>query len=157
MIEFEYRENGQPKKFNLEIDFISRGVRRMIEKSMGEAISFKKQWEKIGDNYSVIAALREEKPDGYKEKIKHLELENKAISGQFKDADVNQMEEDRIKMIQRILRDNGIQEDHKMFDPKFWEDNVQTNTIVNFLTNCWGKDIAEAQHMQKKNLEQKLA
>jgi len=157
MIEFEYREDGQPQKFNLEIYFISRGVRRMIGESIGNIISFKKQWEKIGDNHSVIASLREEKPEGYKDQIRQLEFENKAIYEQFRGVNIDSMEDDRIKLIQRILKDNGIDDNHKMFNSQFWEDNVQTNSIVEFLAKCWGKDIAESQRVQKKNVGQKLA
>lgn len=157
MIEFEYRDKGQPLKFELNIDFISRGVRDMINSYLASLTAYSKQFHKINDIQTDIAALKIQQPDGYKNKVKENELEIKSLYDQLKAVELSTKEEEGISLIKRILVDNGIGLDHMMFNPQFWVDNVSPGSIVRFLNKCYFADSVEAMKNQKKNIEKMTA
>lgn len=157
MIEFEYREKGQPLKFELDIDFISRGVRDMINSYLASLTAYSKQFHKNNDIQTEIAALKIEQPEGYKEKVKALELESKSLYDTIKGTELLAKEEEGINLIKRILVDNGIGIEHAMFNPEFWINNVKAGSIVTFLTKCYFIDTVEAMKNQKKNIEKMTA
>lgn len=157
MIEFEYKDNGQWNKFELNIDFVSRGVRDLINSYLASLTSYANKFNKINDIQSEIAALKIQQTEGYKDKVKSLESESKSLYDDIRGTELLSKEEEGISLIKRVLHDNGIFEDHKMFSNDFWQNNVKPGSIVQFLTKCYFIDSVESMKNQKKNIEKMTA
>ena len=136
-MDFTYYEEGEKKTFSLEIYFISRGIRKLIEHHLSKLMEFHQLFQKQSNNVTELAAARINKDN---ESVKKLQLENKDILNQFANADVNEIEAERINIMRRILKDNAIK-DHKLFDDEFIDNCTEPTEVINFLRDCWMKDM----------------
>jgi hypothetical protein len=114
---------------------------------LSRAAEVKAAWDCISDLTTEASALAKEKPEGYKDQIvsKQKEIEEKTLVITSMDAD--QFIKDRTELVFRILKDNGVK-DPKFFKAEFWDEQVDVNDIMNFLTDAINKDTRDA----KKNL-----
>jgi len=61
------------------------------------------------------------------------------------------IEEEYIEIIRRILRDNGVKDDHLIFNDQFMDDNITSATLVRFMFICWAIDYGDIKKNETAN------
>jgi len=150
VVEFilEYRENGERKILPLKIDFVARICNKLYNEQIKVITDVQTKWDAISDVTSEIAALKVEKSEGWKDQVKDKQAEIVELTQSIIKYNDDRVFENRVELVQRILRDNGYKQDF-LFEFDFWNEQVDPGTIIKFLTECIYKDIPD----DKKKLQ----
>lgn len=141
----EYREDGERKVYQLEIDFVSNYCIREFNHIMQVVYDVQNKWDKIGDLRTEIAALRTDRPDGYVEKSALLENEINSLANQITANDTEGILKKRFELVKQILSDNGYKEPF-FYQYDFWDKCVDPAQIIEFISLCAWKDIPKKKH-----------
>jgi hypothetical protein len=136
----EYRENGEKKNIEIKIDFISRGISRDFESLNKKQNELRKKWDDVLENEYLISDLKKEKPEGYKIKIKELDLLNETLQKEILGFNKDEFIEQQHYLIQSILKDNGIK-NQMLLSSDFWERKVDVQDMMTFIVAVIYKDI----------------
>lgn len=140
-IEFklDYFEDGVIKSELLNINFVSNRCRREYNDIINGAVDVQKCFDEMNYKFADIAALKTEKENGYKQKIKELQKEIVFLNSRIAEYGETQLLERRFEIIKKILQQNEI-EDEKFMNFEFWDENVDPTDTLDFLNQCVFKD-----------------
>lgn len=139
-LEFFNEKTGQMDVKFFDIHFISQNFMRRFDELKEIVIETKLNWDKIGDNNSMIAALRANGSDSGE--IKKYVDDNAGLIKK-----INRYEEypkKRMELIIDIFRKNGIT-DPDLLSDEFLDNNMDSGTLNILLSEMISKDI------EKKN------
>ena len=88
-----------------------------------------------------IAALRKEKPEGYKLEIKDLKEEQTELIQKVEAVEDSGFFNLRFKAIELILSANGIDKDDELMKPETWTEKMDYSTPMSLLKIATEKDI----------------
>ncbi len=140
--ELPYREMGEKKILSLNIDFISKGAINDFNEIILSSSMVQKDWDRMSENNILIETLKNEKPENFKSQISKLEEENKESIKNLMEYNDNGFFEKRLNLIKKIFIQNGIT-DEKFLSKDFWDECVDTQEIMKFLTSVIYKDLSE--------------
>ena len=138
----EYREKGEKKNKIITIDFISNGVIKRYDKLMGEVNEVSQKNDERQELLIEIVNLRIDKPEGWKDLQKEKKKKVEEIENFIKSFNENGHFERRFEIIKTVLEDNGIK-DEKLLTFDFWENCVDANTMIEFISASIWKDLAD--------------
>jgi len=140
----EYREEGEHKEVEIEIDFISNRVMKDFSDLIVMGNVAEAAYNRISDINSILAGekLTEEQKEQYKQES--VRCVDKVM--EFND---NGYFVKRFEILKRILIDNGYKNDEKLMSLDFWENCVDPKDQLKFMTLAIYKDVD-----QKKKLFQ---
>jgi hypothetical protein len=137
-IELRYFDRGEQKTDVLNIRFVCQRVHHdysEMNKIQAEAMQ---KWTTYKNAVEEITRLAISDEADKREKIKKLREEAKEVNKFSEKFDGNAFHEMRVKIIQRILRDNGYESD---YSNDFFYDQMNPADMNAFLTDCIYKDI----------------
>ncbi|MDD4689076.1 MAG: hypothetical protein PHE51_04940 [Eubacteriales bacterium] len=135
-----YRENGEKKSIEIKIDFLSRGIARDFDNLHKKQESLRSKWEELKSTDALIEEYKKEKPEGYKKELKELFAKSENLKIDILSFDKNTFIDDQYKLLQMILKDNGIK-DGILLNNDFWEYQVDVQDMMTFLVAVIYKDI----------------
>ena len=138
--DLEYREKGERKKLPLSIDFVSNWCIREFNKLMQIIFDIQSKWDDISDLNTEIAALKTEKPDGWKDQVAAKSKQVTEMSQAILAFDSEEIVHKRFDLLKQLLEDNGYKQEF-LYDFNFWDKQVDPDMIIKFLTACTWKDI----------------
>lgn len=136
----EYREDGERKVYQLEIDFVSHRSRKLYNKLFAATIGVQSKFDRFREKSIEIELLEKERPSGYKKDVELLRSELKKITDELAACDAEDIIQGRFDIIKRILWDNGYKEPF-LHEFEFWDEKVDPNDANEFLMMCVFKDI----------------
>lgn len=153
IVEFKYFEHGQEKILPVDLKLFSHRVRGWYN----DDIAATSELEKLAyENVFISGQIHRfqlTKPDGWKEQIKECQARKKELEAEIRKADPKAILERKLKIVARIMTDNGIddprfQDTTVNDDGNFYLDNVNATDLKNFLDQC---AYAEIGKNEKKN------
>lgn len=141
----EYREDGEHKEIDIEIDFISNRVIKDYSDLILLAGEVEKAHNRISDIYTILAS--EKLTDKEIEDYKKEEENCLATILKFND---NGYFEKRFEILKRILIDNGYKNDKKLMSFDFWDESVDPFNLLEFMSKSVYKDIDNKKKLLKE-------
>lgn len=141
----EYREEGEQKEVELEIDFISNRVMKDFSDLILLGNEAEEAYGRISDINTTMAG--EELADEEKEELKKESARCVEKIMEFND---NGYFEKRFEILKRILVDNGYKNDDKMMSLDFWENCVEPRDQLKFMTLAIYKDVDQKKKLYRK-------
>ena len=131
-----YIEKGKPNVKDIRINFTSTGARKEYYEIEVEVETARSLWGAHQLKRAEIAAakLNKEPTDALITELADIEEQIKKIGS----ADFFTR---RFNLIHRILADNGVKEGDKLLTREFWENQVDVDTIMDFLPAAIDKDV----------------
>lgn len=109
-----------------------------IERKIGET---KDHAEQILALEAKNKDLKDQKPDGYKDKIVENQKRINELSKRIFEVEDSGFFDDRFEAIKIILRVNGISEDDELMEKATWEERMDYSDPMAFLEFCMSKDL----------------
>jgi hypothetical protein len=131
-VNIPYRENGDKKILPVKIDFVSRRMMNDYNSMISRAVEVQAAWERI-----EYLSKQEQTEDV------SAELEEK--KGFILSQDSTSFFDDRFNLLVTVLKANGVKVP-KFLSSDFWDECVDVNEIMSFLTLVIHKD------SEKKNI-----
>jgi len=140
-----YREEGDEKEKELEIDFISNRVLKDFSALIVLATEAGDAFNRSSDITTIIAG-----EDLTDEKILEYREEEEKCMDKILEFNSNGYFEKRFKILERVLIDNGYKEDEKLMNIDFWENCVDPSHLLEFMSSAIYKDISNKKKQHKK-------
>ena len=135
-----YFEDGEENKIELKIYFVSYSM--LINYSDNKEIAM----QAVMSNNEMaiiteeIAIEKDEKSDGYEERIIDLELKYKGCVDSIMEFNYNGFFDERFKIITKLLTDNGYKNNDMLMNVDFWQEKVDPADFADFLEVAIYKD-----------------
>jgi hypothetical protein len=141
-----YFEKGVLKEKEFEIKFISNSVNRDYQKLVADVYKVGEQWRIIKNLNTEMLELDFENKDELKKNTDRIKDDLKKAEDILLKYNDNMFFEKRVELIKRILIGNGYNDD--LFTSiEFWDDMVEPNDLISFLSRVVHKD---AELLKKK-------
>jgi hypothetical protein len=136
----EYREKGEKKVLDIEIDFVSNYFLNRYYKLAEAMAKVQRYYEQMNENVSKIAALQSLNKKENKEKIKELKKTNVELVNKINEIGQPVYFQKRFDLLMELFESNGIKEE-KVFDYDFWDRQVDPKHIIKILAEAANKDM----------------
>ena len=143
-----YRVKGKEHNIDLKVDFISNRIRNDYSKIITISQDVEKINNKINELSSEVLKEKIKKEDGYRDVVKTLKIEIDKHIDSLLDFNNNDFFKDRIDLLQRILIDNGYEDNDLIMSFLFWDEYVEPADLIEFMTLAIYKDIDKKKVLQ---------
>lgn len=132
-------DEAGPGKIDVSISFVPNVAIRMYNDIIGVVDSVRRRWDDMQYIAAEMAALDKDKPEGWKQKKRELEIKYFKLGEEIREKGDQYFFDKRIELVSLLLKKNGITEE-KYFQPAFWDECVDPSDILEFINVSIWKD-----------------
>lgn len=132
-------ETGQPGKIDLTLSFVPNIAIRMYNDIIGVVRQVQKTWDEMQYAAAEMAALDHEKPEGWKNKKREIEIKYLKLGESIREKGDQYFFNKRLELVFLLLKKNGVT-DERYFNPEFWDACVDPSDILEFINAAVWKD-----------------